>query len=65
MSDRESGENQNTSAEGNLNTFVKNVIDGEYAQANNDLAKTINDKIKDKIQQVQTSNPTIFKNDNE
>jgi|TARA_R110000824_G_scaffold20817_16_gene78077 hypothetical protein len=65
MSDRESDENENASTASNINTFVKNVIDGEYAQANNDLAKTINDKIKDKIRQVQTSNPTIFKNDNE
>jgi len=62
MSNEESSETENTQTGNSLNTFVKNVIDGEYAQANNDLTKTISDKIKNKIQQVQTNNPKIFKN---
>lgn len=64
MSDTDSQDSSTTPGEqkAGIQTFVKNVIDGEYAQANNELAKTISAKIKNKIKQVHTNK--IFK-DNE
>tara|TARA_R110002167_G_scaffold9579_7_gene44301 strand:- start:134 stop:328 length:195 start_codon:yes stop_codon:yes gene_type:complete len=62
MSSTDSQDSSNTPTEqkAGIQTFVKNVIDGEYAQANNELAKTISNKIKNKIKQVHTNK--IFKN---
>ncbi len=58
--DSQDSSNTPTAQKAGIQTFVKNVIDGEYAQANNELAKTISDKIKNKIKQVYTNK--IFKN---
>ena len=41
-------------------SFIKNVADENYAAANVDLSKTIEQKLKDKIKQIYK--PNIFKN---
>lgn len=47
-------DNKNTAA------FIKNIADQNYAAANVELTKSIEQKLKNKIQQVYNQN--IFKN---
>lgn len=41
-------------------SFIKNVADENYAAANVELSKSIEQKLKDKIKQIYK--PNIFKN---
>lgn len=54
-----SSENKNQPEEKPIKQFVKSVVDKDYAQANQHLATTINDKLKNKIEQLKNIN--IFK----
>ena len=51
--------NVNTQQQGSINQFVKAVGEQDYAKANEQLTRTINNKLKNKIAQLKDIN--IFK----
>ena len=46
----------------NVDSFIKNIIDDDYASANRDLVSSINERLKNKIKEVY--NTKLF-DDNE
>ena len=54
-----SSQDDNKPADKPIKQFVKSVVDKDYAAANQHLATSINDKLKNKIEQLKNIN--IFK----